>query len=398
MGKLRIISNNIIWITAERGFRITLLSVISIVIAREFGPSFFGDFSFSFSIISLSYVFISLGLNSILIKEFKRQTKSHLNIFTTFLIVRLSLALLISAFLLVFSFDNYLLLLLPLLFVKSFDILEARFQSFDDNKTLAKGSFLGITAFVLCVSLVLFDILEKEYICLAYVLDSLIYMVYLLYNSSFKYQIKLESKKYIVKVLKFSIPILLLSFSAIINQRLDQVFLGFYTSSENLGMYSIATKLTDMLMLLPAILITSIYPTLIDLHHLNFLKFKRVIRMISLGGIMISVLIVFFTLITSEFIIDFALGPKYYLSHKYINTYVFTIIPTYASFIFSYVFMIEEKTKNLLIIALSGICFNIALNFALIPVYGVYGAIYSSIASSLLISLLVIFLYQNNYD
>ena len=141
-----------------------------------------------------------------------------------------------------------------------------------------------------------------------------------------------------------------------------------------------------------------IYPTLIDLHHSNFLKFKRVIKMISIGGIMVSVLIVFFTLIASEFIVDFALGPKYYLSHKYFNAYVFTIIPTYTSFIFSYVFMIEEKTKNLLIIALSGICFNIVLNFALIPVYGIYGAIYSSIASSLLISLLVIFLYQNNYD
>ena len=398
MGKLRIISNNIIWITAERGFRITLLSVISIVIARELGPSFFGDFSFSFSVISLSYIFISLGLNSILIKEFKERSKSHVNIFASFLIVRLSLALLISVFLLTFSYNTYLLLLLPLLFVKSFDILEARFQSFDDNKTLAKGSFLGIIVFVLCTSLVLFNILEKEYICLAYVLDSLIYMTYLLYNSSFKFQIKLESKKYIVKILKLSFPILLLSFAGIINQRLDQVFLGYYVIPSDLGQYSIATKITDMIMIFPAIIGISIYPSLIDLQQIDYSKFKRVIKIISLGGFFFSVIIVAFTLGLSEKFINLFLGTEYYETDAYLNRYVLSIIPTFTTFIFSYVFMIKAKTDSILYVALFAIILNIILNAFLIPELKINGAIYATVISSILTSVFILIIYIKDND
>ncbi|MDA9233517.1 MATE family efflux transporter, partial [Flavobacteriaceae bacterium] len=143
---------------------------------------------------------------------------------------------------------------------------------------------------------------------------------------------------------------------------------------------------------LPAVVGKSIYPSLIELNKKNKLKYKRVVKAILGFSIVFSFVLGLFISLFSNEIINLLFGEKYYLAASYLNTYIWSIIPSLAFFVFAQIFYIEKLIKNTFIISLSSIVLNTILNYIWITKIGVFGALYASIVTSLITNFLFIYI------
>jgi O-antigen/teichoic acid export membrane protein len=274
-----------------------------------------------------------------------------------------------------------IVLMSPILLLKSLNIINSYFQSSKENKYPALSNIISI---IIGSSLILISIklnFELEYFALIYSFECILLIASLIYfytsnNVLRKWEV---SKKTSLNILKESWPLIIAGAASIINTRIDQVYIGSMLSPSVLGNYSAAAKVSEFWLILPTVLSTVFYPILIDLRAANFNKYKRFLFLLIIScftfGILFSTIMTYF----SQDIILVLFGEKYDLAGEYLTLYIWSTLPYFTLFILSSVIYIENLIKKNLIISGVSIFGNIILNYFFIQFYGAIGAIYATL-------------------
>jgi O-antigen/teichoic acid export membrane protein len=178
------------------------------------------------------------------------------------------------------------------------------------------------------------------------------------------------------KLLRFSVPVLFVGFSYVLLVQTDRIMLGYFKASEDLGIYSAAANISQQAGLITYSFSYIFCPIISDLYNRNELRdldrlYKTVNRwIVSFNLVILALLILFSKQIMGIFGSEFTSGwlVLVVLSSVHLIGY------STGGALVGYVLRMSGKQDIELINAVIMLVLNIALNFWLIPIYGILGA------------------------
>jgi O-antigen/teichoic acid export membrane protein len=393
------------WLILDKIVRIFVGIFLSAWMARILGPRDFGLLNYAVSFAALFFPLTELGLSSILVRELVNRSADKTLLLGSSLWLKLlggafGLLVAVSSSLLINRGDaiNTLLILIvasSALF-QSMDIIDYWFQSRLESKFVVSaklGAFGLSTLFKGCVLLYHPSLIL---LAIAILLDSFLnaaalVVIYSVMSGSVKQW--RASVKTARGLLGSSAPLVLSGIMKALFLRIDQVMLLQMASPAELGLYSVAVRLSEGFFFLPAILYVSVFPNIVKAKNTSEEMFYRKLQQIyNIMAFMGYGLIVFFILFSKP-IIRLLYGDAFSASAEMLMVLAFSLLfinlgTGRGAFLLS-----MNWTKVHSLTMAGGCLLNILLNLLLIPSMGGMGAAIASVAAYALAGYFSCFFY-----
>jgi O-antigen/teichoic acid export membrane protein len=166
----------------------------------------------------------------------------------------------------------------------------------------------------------------------------------------------------------------------------DVLMLGWMTSEYDVGIYSAAQKLTQLLYIFPALIATAFFPQLARLaagsRHLFISLFKQALRIIYMLAFPLTV----GGILASTSIMQFLYGNEYLSANTSFALLALTFIIVFPATLIVNALFALGKQKKLLAYVSIGVFGNIIFNLLLIPRFGIEGSALSTIITQTIIN------------
>jgi len=376
---------NTSWLTFERLLRVCGGLFVGIWIARYLGPKDFGILNYALAYVAFFNVFVGLGLNEIVLRELVKHPKLinytlgtafGLKFFGAFLAM-----IGIYASLLIIETDNVTKLVIFFLTLRmvfqSVDVIDYFFQAKVISKyTVIARSLAFLSSSLLNIYFVLFEY-SIIYFALSLFIELLLSALFLLtiyHKKGHAIKQWRFSKRIAINLMKFAWPLALSMFLISIHTKIDQVMIGNMLDIEQVGIYSVAIKLSEAWLFFPLILVSTFMPYFVGLRETNKKLYQfQLIQLYSLMfwiGVIVSLVIILF----GESIISLLFGQAYTKAYMALvfniwNGIFISQAVARNIWIISENHQIYRLYSNIIVAAL-----NVGLNILLIPLYGIVGA------------------------
>ena len=209
-------------------------------------------------------------------------------------------------------------------------------------------------------------------------------MAYLLLTTETRVNLSFE-KSLVKYYLLNGLPLVLFGLLGYVFFATDKIILAHLRSIEEVGYYSLASRILAALFVVPSLFNTALYPYLANkVGQGSKTTIKFLFQIMIIASIMIGFLISFFIFISAQFLIPLFFGNQYFDSIKILQVFVWIIVFVFPTTFLDYFLISHNKQWLDFWITLVPAILNIVLNFALIPIYGVFGAVYASIFAQFL--------------
>ena len=277
-----------------------------------------------------------------------------------------------------------------LIMISTAQVLLAFLKGQEKLKLFAIGNILNtiLIAVFSIVFLILFKMNITGYF-LSYILSNLVTIIYtiIVNNDNVKFNIKKIDKKLTKKMLKYSVVLMPTTFLWWVVNSSDKIMITSMISSASVGIYAISYKFPSLLTMIGSIFNQAWVFSAINENkskdYENYVNgiFRNLFLILSLSAM--------FLLIIIKPLLRIYVSKDYFIAWKYVPYLAVGYIFMTASTFLSASYNVHKDSKGFLYSALIGAITNIALNFILIPNFGVHGA-----ALATMISYIVIFIYR----
>lgn len=377
--------------------------IVTLAIVYFLGVSEFGSFTKVITFVSLFYLLVNFGINTIYLRDyFKEAEKYFLNIIILRILISVVLIVLagIIALLLPYSQQTQLgFSLTEKFWIIVFSLTIATQGLFlSTNAIFQKNNSYNLSIMPTVLSslanliLIAFGGLTKNIllVILAFPISQTVYFLISYSSIRNRFPFKNQTINFIPfskKILSSSLPLGLMLFLNFVYFRADTLILSVYKPSADVGIYGFSYKMFEFLIAFPTFFANSIYPTLIEKQkdNLNFYKLIKKYFLFLFFASFIFLAIVYF------------LSPlvKLVRSDLYPSVIPLRILSLSIPFFFvtsllQWIFILKNKLYALLVIYIFSTVFNIILNMIFIPASGYIAASYITVASEALVFLLMI--------
>lgn len=243
---------------------------------------------------------------------------------------------------------------------------------------LDKIKLYSVTGLVLCIlTFILSYVLIPKYnvngyiwsIVISHILTGLFCFIF---SKSYMYYGFILDKSKIQKVLIYSIPLIPNAVMWWLVNALNRPLMEQYLGYSDIGIYAVANKFPGVISMLYGVISVSLTVSVLE----EFGKpsynafFTKVFRLLFSLIILLSIGLMTF----SETIIKVFVAPEFIDAWKYMNVLIVGSIFSCMSSYFGLTFTVIKKTKYYFYSTIWGAITSIALNFMLIPIWGLYGA------------------------
>ena len=216
------------------------------------------------------------------------------------------------------------------------------------------------------------------------------------------YIIKRESsfqidRAIIKNIFLFSLPMMPILLTSWVMNMSNRIFIENYFTLQEVGIFSMASKLSSVVTILLGALFTAYNPMFYRLaNDENQLIAKNKIQELNqllIGAIfMVSFVVVLFS---KEVV--FILNSRYQEAVLYIPILVLANAINYLAGIYSLMIYQNKKSQIIMYIYIIGAVFSVIFNYVLVPQFGAFGASWVNVIASLMILLLSIYYAKKNY-
>ena len=383
---------NTSWMFAEQMMRMVAGLLVGIWVARYLGPAQFGLFSYSLAFAALFSSIAKLGLDSIMVRDLVREpTQRDVYMGTAFwlkIIGAITMLGVIGIALQLTTSDSttklYIFIIASGAIFQSFEVVDFYFQS----KVLSK--FVSICKLIqlFISSLIKIYLIYTDSGLFWFVVVSLIDQITLaatLYLA-YRYQkigmyFKFFDKQVAKKLLIDGWPLILSGLAIMIYMRIDQIMIKEMLGEKDVGLYSAATRISEVWYFIPVLIANSIFPSIVNSKTISEeLYSSRMQRLYSFMfwaaiAVALSVTLLGNIIITSLYGEAYREAGIVLMIHIWAGVFVFVGVGS------SKWFICEGLQKFATINTIAGGIANILLNLLLIPIYGIYGAAVATIIS-----------------
>ena len=389
---------NTITLLFAKIFEKGIMFLFFMLLAQQFGKEEFGEFSYYFTIASVLFVLFDLGGEFYQIREFSKVER--LKNFNTIFIIKSSIFAFIFLIIYFLNDSIYLMLLLISYYIDSIISL-FRSSLYKNGHYILESKFTIIEKliFITLIATNIFTIKSILFMYISFIISKFIYIIILI-NKFYKIKYLFNSKK--LFSFDFSKYYLFNSWSYILHALLVVVFVQIdiimlkqmNISFEEIGLYSAAVKIYMTVIIFADVLFKQYYPTVAKyVQNNDTISLKTLILKVQKTNLFFSIYFTLFTMLFANEIIDLAFGKEFLESSKMLT--ILSLIIIFRFSMYTYTAILSSSNLNYIKIYTSLICVvtNIVLNYVLIPIYGVYGAIIATVITELL--LVVLYKYSS---
>lgn len=400
---------NTSWMMGEKVFTMGLALVVSILVARYLGPENYGILSYAISLCSLFAIATHMGLSGLAVRELVNKPQEHEELMGTIFAIKLVGGLLATIAFISFIFaigdinevEFWVLLLVSgIILLKPFEVFDFWFQA----KVMAKYSSI-----VRALSTIVLSLIKLVLVALgahllvfagAYLFQAL--LVALLFVYFFKKEANIPLIKWKFKLLRAKQllgqgwMIMLGAIFAILYLKIDQVMIRWMVNAEEVGVYSVAAKLSEAWYFIPGVILASVFPKLLELRKTDETKFKvRLQQLFDFLFVMAFTLAVIVSFI-SEPVINILYGIEFGKAAVILSIHIWAGIFIFMRAVFSKWILVEDAIAFSMITQGTGAGANVLLNFVFIPIYGGLGAAIATILSYAMASYFSLLFYKKS--
>jgi len=385
---LKKIAGNTGWLFADRMIRMGVGVIVWIWIARYLGPDQFGLLNYSIAFVALISPIAVLGLDNLVIRDVVQNPELKEELLGTAYAMRASGGILSFFICLVLilairpgeTLTHWMVLILAFTsIIQSFDIIDFWFQSQIQAKytVIAKNSAFLISAIIrVYLILIKAPVISFAWMILVETLLGALGMIVFYHsqgNKMLKWRIKTDRAK---KLLKDCLFITLSNSAVLLYMKIDVFILGQMSGEKSVGIYSAATKVSEIFYFFATIIASSVFPVIIGEASAYNERLKKLFDIMVIVSYVIIIPISFL----SPFIIG-VFGVKYAASSPVLSVHVWATIFVFLG-VAQTSWYIKEGTRGLYIQlkrTIMGAVINIVLNIILIPMYNALGAAIATI-------------------
>lgn len=396
---------NTSWMFAEKILRIIVGVFVGVWVARYLGPERFGLFNYTQSFVALFSAIATLGLDGIVIRELVKDASQRNKLLGTSFILKLAGAFFVILFVIIsmlFQSNDYLTNSLVLIIsfstiFQSFNVIDFYFRSQVLSKYVVYANVFSLAFSSVIKIILIFN--NAQLISFAYVVffESFILsagFVYFYYHKNLSVMSWTFEASLAKKLLKDSWPLIISGLAVILQARIDQIMLKQMIGNEEVGQYSVALRLVEMLDFFSGVLIQSIMPAIVNAKEQSeYLYQHRIYTMYKF--MMLSFLLIFiFNLLFGEWIVLFLYGSEYLVAATLFP--LFSIRTVFTNYGLARGLFITSNNlfKYSMYFVICGAIINISLNYFLIPDYKSKGALVATIVTYMFTIFILNFIFK----
>lgn len=378
----------------EKVISMALAMVVSIFVARYLGPEDYGILSYAISLSSLFAIATHMGLSGLAVRELVNNPEEHEELLGTIFGIKFFAGIFATIAFLGFVFFSQgisevefwvLIIVSGTILLKPFEVFDFWFQA----KVKAKYSSIVRSVATLALSILKLGFIYLGVQLLAFASAYLIQalLIAILFFFFFMREADLSLKKW-----KFSIRrtkellgqgwmIMLGAFFAIVYLKIDQVMIRWLISVQEVGVYSVAAKLSEAWYFIPTIIVASLFPKLLELKKRDDSLFNKRLQQLFDILFIIALTLAIIVSFISEPVINFLYGTEYRKAGLILSIHIWAGVFIFMRAAFSKWILVEDAIAFSLITQAAGAFANILLNLIFIPLYGGLGAAIATIIS-----------------
>lgn len=399
--------NNSYWIMGERVFGLVLRFVGTVFVARYLGPEEFGLLAYALSLSALVAVGGQMGLQGLVVREIVKDSSGRAEILGT--TAGLNFLGMFAGYLILLTYaasyesvgstEFYLIAIAgTALLFRPLDVVDFWFQAFVQARYVAIARVfshaLG-TAFKLGL-IALGSTLV--YFATAQVLQALVAALLLLIFFGLKAHLSLSRWRFswsrAKDLLRQGWLVYFASIFAVVYLKIDQVMLRWLSDAGEVGQYAVAAQLSEAWYFVPAAIVASFFPKLIELHEHSEALFYRRLQQLFDVLFMIGLLVAVGMTVAAPFIITFFFGLEYAESASILVIHIWAAIFIFMRAALSKWILIENALYFSLLTQGLGALANVLLNYFMIPMQGGVGAAYATLFSYAIANFFALSFYQ----
>jgi O-antigen/teichoic acid export membrane protein len=390
---LRKLIPNTGWLVGDRLVRMAVSLVVSAWMARYLGPAAFGRYNFAIAFIVLFSPLGTMGLERIAVRELVNEPDDADAILGSAFALRLAggalgALLAVGTLALLRRGDGEMLAMVAILssvmLVQAFDVIDWWNQS----HLRARTSVLAMSAgFLLAAAARLVLILTHAPLVAfawAWAAELALGSIGLAISHRLRdgaRQAWRVSRVRMGALLKDGWPLMLSGVMVMIYTRVDQVMLGQMATARDLGVYAAAVKLVEVWYFLPAAIVASAFPSIVEARRESEARFyDRLQRLYNLMAA-ISYAIVIPTTLLAPWIVRVVYGQQYAASAPMLAVLVWSLLFTSLGLVRGAFLSSMNWTWAYFMTVAVGCVVNVALNLLLIPRLAGMGAVIASCAA-----------------
>lgn len=385
---------NIFWLFFDKVIRMGFGVFVLILLARYLGPEQYGLINYSQSLVAIALAISGFGLYGIMVRDLVITDDKYTLLGTAFTIRFVAAIVayigLMTTIIVLRPEDQtsiYIVAILGFsLFFNTSDIVRYWYESQVNSRYTV---FVENSVFMLLAAIKLLMIyFQCSVIAFVYAFTVetalsglLLFFVYSKQEKLRQWQFSWSKAK---GLLKDSWPLIISAFAWIVYTRIDQIMIGQMLGDKEVGLYSAATRLSDVANFFPMIIASSIIPAILKHKDSARKIYEQQFQDIYYLIITIMVFLAIFTLFFADDIISLLYGNAYIASSSVLKIHFWVIVFNALAVISGKYFINDDNQMLNMSRHTLGVILNIPLNYFLIPTLGIEGAAIATLASSVI--------------
>lgn len=370
---------------AEQILRMVAGLLVGIWVARYLGPEQFGVFSYAIAFAALFGSIAKLGLDSIVVRDLVREPNQRdVYMGTAFWLKMIGAVAMLAIMALAVRLTSsdattnlYIFIIASGSLFQSFEVIDFYFQS----KVISR--FVSICKLVqlFISSLLKLYLIYIQADLTSFVLVSLVDQITLALSLFLAYRSQKISNFYSYfdltiakKLFRDSWPLIVSGLVIMIYMRIDQVMIKEMLGDKEVGLYSAATRISEVWYFIPVVLTNSLFPAIINAKQLNVELYSSRLQKLFNFLVWISIAIALPMTFLSDWLMTLLYGEAFGDAGQVLVIHIWSGIFVSLGVASGSWYVNEDLQKHAFYRTAFGAIVNIILNLILIPVYGVVGA------------------------
>ena len=387
------IVQNLFWATT--GKTVNLLSglIVGIIVARYLGPEQYGLMNYVISYVFLFQTFALFGLDAIEVREEARKNVPFQTIIGTAFGLKVLFGFIFMTATIATSWfaesSNYTTLLVAIyslsIILNSFSVIRNYFTAIVQNEYIVKAEIARTLIGVVIKLLLLVVGASLTFFIIAYMVDVLL----LASGYCMAYRTKIGEMRqwqfdfqYARFLIKESFPLMLTSAAVIIYQRIDQVMIGQMIDKESVGYFSVASRFVEVLIYIPMMLAQTITPVLVKTREQSEQQYIQQGQHFMNLSLWLTMLAAALTSLLAYWIIRLTFGQAYLPAVSVLQVMSFKAASVALSNTAGAMLITEGLQRYAILRDGLGCIVCVALNYLLLPRYGIIAAAIVAITSN----------------
>ncbi len=381
------------WLFADRVFAMGLNILIGIWLARYLGPDQYGLYSYALAFVALFSTLAALGLDGVIVRDIVNAPASSGETLGTIFGMKLVVSLAALGVVIGGIFwarpteplAHWLVAITALtLIFKPFDVIDIWFQSqiqaraavLARNLVLAMSTAVKVGLILTAAPLLAFAWVGTAEVALIAVGLALSYIVQRQTFAAWRF-----SRARALNLLRECWPLIIAGLSVTIYMRIDQVMLGQMLGDKAVGIYSVATRISEMGYFIPMAVMSSLAPALIEIRKADRARYDVQIQRVFNLMVLLALAITIPGSLLATPVVSMLFGVRYVEAGAILAVHIWATLFVFLGVAQSTWDINEGLTRYGLLRTVIGAGINVLMNIVLIPIMGGLGAALSTLIS-----------------